>query len=303
MSRNPYDQASRYAAKMDPAGFLCWLLRVMALPLPFRGWLDTRTLPFPGEPDRICDTVAWLGQAAALSWAVVVEFCYEPDERMFGRLLTYLGRLWLERRPDGAQSSRFHVGAVVVNLTGQGSTSGDMQLQGTGLRTLLHVEERNLADEDATATLDGVASGALAWSVLPWIPLMRGGADSGILQRWKELAAAEPDPRRRSDYGGLALVFAEAAGRRVAWHDALKEWNMTESQQVLEWIAEGEAKGERKNKVAYLLRVLQRKFPPGPPPELVSIIQSTTDSTLLTRWFDAAFDAQSLDDFRRAMTA
>jgi hypothetical protein len=286
MSRNRYDQASRYAAKLDPTGFLCWLLQVLALPLPFRGWLDTRTLPFPGEADRICDTVAWLGQAPGLSCAVVVEFCSEPDERMFGRLLTYLGRLWLERRPDGEQNGRFHVGAVVVNLTGQGSTSREMQLQGTGLRTLLQIEERNLADEDAAATLDGVASGALARCVLPWVPLMRAGADSGILQRWKELAAAEPDSRRRSDYGGLALVFAEAAGRRVARHDALKEWNMTESQQVLEWIAEGEAKGERKNKVDYLLRVLRRKFPPGPPPELVSIIQSTTDSTLLTRWFD-----------------
>jgi hypothetical protein len=82
--------------------------------------------------------------------------------------------------------------------------------------------ERDLAEMDAAATLHGVASGALARCVLPWIPTMRGGADSAILQCWQELAAPEPDSRRRSDYGGLALVFAEAAGCRAVWHDALK---------------------------------------------------------------------------------
>ena len=44
MARNRYDQASRYGAKMDPPVFLAWLLRVPALPLPFRACLDTRAL-------------------------------------------------------------------------------------------------------------------------------------------------------------------------------------------------------------------------------------------------------------------
>jgi hypothetical protein len=283
---------------MDADGFLRWLFGVPALPLPFRAWLDTRTLPFPGEPDRICDTVAWLGRPGEpVSWAVPVEFCLTPDATMFGRLLAYLGQLWLERRPDGAPENRFHVGAGVVNLTGQGRTSQDMQLEGTGLRTLLMVKECDLAGQDASTTLDGVAAGTLARCVLPWIPLMRGGAESGILQRWMELAEAEPDSRRRADHGGLAVVFAEAAGRRAVWLDALKEWNMIESQQVLEWIAEGEIKGEIKS----LLRLLQRKFPPGPPEDLVSLIQSCTETSLVARWFDAAIDAQSLDDFRRML--
>src|SRR5437660_185899 len=45
---------------------------------------------------------------------------------------------------------------------------------------------------------------------------------------------AKLDARRRADYGGLALVFAEAAGRLPAWKEAVKEWNRVESQQVLE---------------------------------------------------------------------
>ena len=52
MSQNRFDQACRYAAKMDAAGFLSWLFGVSALPHSFVGWLDTRTLPFPGDPDR-----------------------------------------------------------------------------------------------------------------------------------------------------------------------------------------------------------------------------------------------------------
>jgi hypothetical protein len=94
-------------------------------------------------------------------------------------------------------------------------------------------------------------------------------------------------------------VFAEAAGRRLVWHDALKEWNMTESQQVLEWMAQGEVKGE----IKALLLLLHKKFPPGPSPDLVSFLQSCKDSTLVTRWLAAAIDAASLDDFHRAVGA
>ena len=41
-----FDQAARYVAKLDPPGFLRWLLSSLDPGLAFRGWLDTRTLPF-----------------------------------------------------------------------------------------------------------------------------------------------------------------------------------------------------------------------------------------------------------------
>jgi hypothetical protein len=63
---------------------------------------------------------------------------------------------------------------------------------------------------------------------------MHGGAETGIIQRWIELASQEADSRRRGDFGGLALVSAEAAKRLPVWKEALKEWNVIESQQVLE---------------------------------------------------------------------
>lgn len=309
MPINRYDQASRYAAKLDAAGFLSWLLREEPSNLRFRGWLDTRTLPFPGDPERICDTVAWLSDAdPAIEWALPVEFCIEPDGSLFGRLLVYLGQLWLEVRPTNARGERFHVGAIVVNLTGRGQTSRTMRLRQTGIGTMLDVAERDLADEDAATTLAGIASGALSRCVLSWIPLMQGADEDGIIQQWKELAALEADNRRRSDYGGLALVFADAAGRLAVWKEALKEWNMRESQQVLEWInmgraegrAEGRVEGEAKGEANALLRLLVKRFPPGAPADLTAKIQATADLERLRNWFDLALAAGSLDSFRQA---
>jgi hypothetical protein len=301
MPANRFDQACRYTAKLDAIAFLCWLLHEDPTGLRFRTWLDTRTLPFPGDPERTCDTVAWLADVdPAIEWALVLEFCLAPDEKLFGRLLVYLGQLWREKRPTDAGSERFSVGAVVVNLTGQGRTSRDMQLRQTGVRTLLGVVERNLQDEDAGALLANIAAGSTGRALLPWVPLMRGGDEPAIIQQWLELARQEHDSRRRGDYGGLALVFAEAAKRLPVWKDTLKGWNMVESQQVLEWIAEGEAKGEAKGEANALLQLLELRFPPGAPPELARTIRATTEVARLRSWFKLAYTAECLDAFRQA---
>ncbi len=297
MAVNRFDQACRYAAKMDAVGFLCWLLGETPEELRFRTWLDTRTLPFPGDPERTCDTVAWLGDAdPGVEWALPLEFSLTPDGELFGRLLVYLGQLWLEKRPTDARGERFRVGAVVVNLTGRGQTSRDMALRRTGVRTALGVAECSMAEVDAATVLAGITGGAGARCLLSWIPLMHGGAEAAIIQQWLHLARQEPDSRRRGDYGGLAIVFAEAAGCREVWKEALKGWNVVESQQVLEWIAEGEAKGEANA----LLRLLERKFPPGAPAEVVAAVRATTDLEQLRRWFDMALAAASLVAFRQA---
>jgi hypothetical protein len=298
MSRNRFDQASRYAAKLEPACFVAWLLGTPALPLPFSGWLDTRTLPFPGDPERTCDTVACLATPGATSWAVAIEFCLTPDPALFGRLLVYLGQLWLEQRPSSEQGERYRVAAAVVNLTGQGTTTQDMRLPPTILRTCLEVVERNLALEEAGSLLEQIATDPTQRCLLPWIALMRGGDELAILNLWKDLAAAEPDSRRRSDYGGLAVVFAEAAGRHLLWKEALKGWNMVESQQVREWMTEAEIKA----KVQSILRVLEKKFPAEVPSDLLALIRQSKDVQQLDRWFDAALDANTLSAFREVMS-
>ncbi len=62
MPANAYDQASRYGVQPDPIGYFRWLIPGLDRALGFQGWLDTRTLPFPGTTDRTCDTVADLAK-------------------------------------------------------------------------------------------------------------------------------------------------------------------------------------------------------------------------------------------------
>ena len=53
-----YDQAGRYVIKRQPSAFFTWRAPSLWRTWKFVRWQDTRTLPFPGEPDRVCDTVA-----------------------------------------------------------------------------------------------------------------------------------------------------------------------------------------------------------------------------------------------------
>ncbi len=232
-----------------------------------------------------------------------------------------------KRGPTAA--ARYRVGAVVVNLTGRGDTSRDLRLGRTGVHTCLEVVEVNPSTHRADTTLEAIALGELPRCILPWLPLMQGGDDVDILNRWKEIAAGEPDATRRGDYGGLAIVFAEAAGRLTLWKEALKGWNMRDSQQVLEWIEqgrkegklegklEGEREGQKKGKEQgkkegkkegkiegernALLRLLRKKFSARLPAKLVASIQACDDESRLARWFDSAIDADSLEAFRQAM--
>src|SRR5262249_48206008 len=102
--------------------------------------------------------------------------------------LEYLARLWLELRPPGLPNIRVQVAAAVVNLTGAGSTSLDMALPGTKARTCVGVVERNLRDEGATETLVRMAEARVARCILPFIPLMRGGAGADIIEQRKAIA-------------------------------------------------------------------------------------------------------------------
>ena len=58
---------------------------------------------------------------------------------------------------------------------------------GTSLRTCLAVAERNLRDQVANEALLRIAEGRVARCLLPFIPLMQGGAEASIIERWKQL--------------------------------------------------------------------------------------------------------------------
>jgi hypothetical protein len=300
---NDFDQAARYAAKLNPAGFFHWLVAGLDRVLVFRGWLDTRTLPFPGEPDRTCDTVGSFDPltGTGLPWAIVVEFQSEPEADMLERLHEYVARFRREQRAGADRRVKYQVAAALVNLTGpvQPDTLEMLLPIAADFGLRLKVVLRTMREESAAATLAEMASGRVARCLLPWIPLMHGAAEPAIMEEWKRLAEAEPESRLRADYAGLALVFADLAGRRNEWRQALEGWNVRRSQQVLEWQTEGEVRRARVD----VLRALQIRFQDPVPTDLVALIESLTDLDELSRWHETALKAESLGAFRAVVQA
>jgi hypothetical protein len=74
------------------------------------------------------------------------------------------------------------------------------------------------------------------------------------------------------------------------------------SPQVQEWQNEGYVEGELQTLRGNLLLVLKKCVCKGPvPSDLTETIQATRYIGLLMRWFDAALDAKTLEDFRAVM--
>ncbi len=298
---NDFDQAARFAAKLRPPQFLRWLMPKLDPRLVFRDWLDTRRLPYPGERDRTCDTVADFEDTTAPGrhWAVVVEFESEPDPLGLARLFNYLGQLYLELESDPEKRGKYAVGGALLNLTGaEESDTLEMRLPGREeYGEWLRVVLRTLRTVDGAATLAGIAAGEIDRCLLPWIALMHGAADPGIIKEWRRLADMEEDSRLRRQFGGLAQVFAELARCAPEWKQGLEGWNVGESQVVNEWRAEGDARGSLRTRRADVLRALEIRMKAPPPPEVVKTVESIDSLDELSRWLDAAIAATSLDEF------
>lgn len=160
-----------------------------------------------------------------------------------------------------------------------------------GLR--LRIVLRTLREEDAAATLDAIAAGTVARCLLPWIPLMRGAGEAAIIEKWKELAAAEADVNYRADCGYMAWTFAGLTNHFNLWDQGLKGWNM------IEWPVFRRVRVETTRED--LLRALRLRYPTPIAPELAETIKASTDLDELRRWFDAACTAPDLNAFRAAI--
>jgi hypothetical protein len=254
----------------------------------FLGWLDTRTIPLPGEPDRTCDTVAELAdrRAPEARWALVLEFQTEPRGDILDRLLEYQARLRRELRHGAPRPRPYALAGAVVHLTGPEQPDAlVMDLPGTGVGLALRVGARALREVEAADLLAEIEAGRTARGLLPWVPLMRGAERADIIGRWKDLAGRETDSVRRATAGALALIFAELADRQPPWRAALEGWNMVESTVVAEWIAQGEAKGraegEAKAKRADLLRLLQLRFAEPIAAQVAATVEAQADLEIL----------------------
>jgi hypothetical protein len=236
--------------------------------------------------------------------ALVIEVQSEPEGDMLERLAEYVIRLRREVPAGPRPRDKYEVAGALLNLTGPPQPAAwDMAPAGLGGAGLnFRVVLRTLREESAGDTLAGMAQGQVVPCLLPWIPLMTSGGEAGIIEEWKRLAGLEPDGRLRANYAGLALVFAELADCRNDWKRALEGWNVRQSQQVLEWQAEARAEARVETARAKLLRLLQLRFGSELTPDFIAQMEAQTDLAVLDRWFDQAYAAPTLNDFRAALT-
>jgi hypothetical protein len=186
---------------------------------------------------------------------------------------------------------------------------------------------RTLRDEDAAATLAGIEGGIVSRCMLPWVPLMRGGAEAGTIETWLRLARAEPDANFRADYGSLARTFAKLLPPEPArvWAETLKEWAMEKSpfleevraQARQEWekslleeirareegktLARGRDEGKLIAQRASVLDALRFRFQSSVPADLAAAIEASSNPDELDRWFAAVFAAPTLEEYRRTV--
>jgi hypothetical protein len=305
MAVNVFDQAARYTMKLDPQALFAWLLAASGARLVFARRLDTQTIPFPGDPDRRCDTVAELVSldGSEPPWALVCESQTEPDSDLPDRLLEYMARVRRDLRHGPHGRDRYQVGAAVLSLTGTTPTDTiEMNLPaGVGVEFHWRFATAHFGEKDAPEILRRIGDGQESLCLLPWVPLMRGGDRPETIVQWKEHANRETVTRRKADYGGLARIFADLTNGAQLWRKSLEDWAMKESSAVKEWIAQGLAEGRTTALRNVLLRQMKKRFPQGVPSEMVDAAQNQTDDATLDRWIDAVIDARSAEECRRAI--
>ena len=277
MSR--YNDAELHAIKeLDPQGFLNWQLPEPDPDLVWYTWLESQVSPPTGMPFLRCDCVAGLRSKSGTQppWACLIEAQAQPIPHMGVWLLTYLGLLYVDLRSGPHDRDRFQMLAALLNLT-DGILATDIDWMPPlrpdviplgrhpfGHRSRFWV--RNVRQEKAELTLEGITAGEIALCILVWVPLMAGGDDPQVLERWKQVALLQNEPHLRADYVVLALVFAELADRLAAWSAALKESNVNDSRVAQQWEDKGIEKGRLVGKIQAYQEML--KHQPTPEAEL-----------------------------------
>ena len=290
MPPNPFDQACRYLLRRCPA-LLLWLLDATDDVVVFVRWLNTK-LTIPGFPERENDMIAHVRRQdqGGMPWAIPIEFQVEPDPLMFGRLLVCEGLIWLLEKPTEHPGDRFNLVGLVVNLTGIGASGQDMAWT-AGKGTSLQPIERNLAAVSGASDCprsDRGGQGARA--ALALIPLMIGGGEPGIIQRWLEVAQPETDEHWRADFS-LARVFAGLTGFQEGWKIALEGFNVRQSVVVNDWKADAKIEEDIQGLLTARLG--------GVPADIAAKLAETRDLAVLQTWLILAGQAATLDDFRK----
>lgn len=292
-----YDQAARFAAQADHDAVVRRVLRPTKLDLPFREWLDTRTVPPPGGPDRIADLIAALDRPSGEPVLLVLEFQSEHDPEKLDVTLEETGTLRTRVRHGEERRGKYGVLPALIYLRGKcPDPILDMTLPG-GYGTLHRPLVWEVEADDAAEVVASVERGETSWGMLFWVPLMAGAAEPALIARWRARVEGVSSRGLRHNLVGIALVFSELSRRRVEWGHGLEGFEMTESEVVNGWIRRGMAEGVLEGRRRTLLQILNRRFPGAVPAEVTRLISEQESMDLLSHWTDAAVDAYTFQQF------
>src|SRR5262249_22168111 len=119
---------------------------------------------------------------------------------------------------------------VFVYLTGECPDEGKVSVRtptGRGFTGEPVVWE--VCKDSAPEALAKVESGEYSWGAMFWTSLMAGGEKEDVIRDWVRLRDEKVPEKQRADVTGIVLIFAELAGRRLAWNRVVQGVNMTES--------------------------------------------------------------------------
>jgi hypothetical protein len=284
------------------------------------GFVDSHSVPFPGEPDRRCDTVFEFKRrdGSAPATAMVVEVSSTPQSDIMERLGEYgftfrRTVLYQLRKPP----VKYVVVTRLLNLTGDEQsgtfemTMKDLPDCGMGVWT----KPVTFSRLDATATLAGISSGDIAKCILVWIPLMFKGDLPEVVSEWKRLVNSESDEKMRGAYVILAKTFAAFVDRPI-WQQELEGFNVITSpifdeirnearkEGHKEGLKEGRTETQREVATAFrpeLLEFLTSKFGSGVSSGITARINAELDFEVLNRWFRAARISNTVEEFLKQM--
>jgi hypothetical protein len=293
-----FDHAAGFAAQADPGVVIGRLLAPTGERLRYRDWFSSRAIPLPGGPKRTADLVAILDDpdAPARPALLIFEFQSSHDPEKLGSTLVEAAVFRAYAHHGADNQGKYRVFCGLVYLKGACPEPVlDMTLGGgfgTRHAPLLWEVEK----DDAGAALAAVADSKASWGLLFWIALMTGAEHVAIIARWRELVndpTKVPSSWMRQNLVGIAMLFAELAGRFLVWERVLEGWDMVESQVANRWRAQGDLRTTR----ALLLRLLETKYRGSLSDEVKQLIEHQTDLALLKRWFESALEATTFEQF------
>jgi hypothetical protein len=308
---NDFDQAARYAVRhLGEEEFFRWLLGDgFVAAWRWSKWLDTQAVPFPGEPDRRCDTVGAFDRRAGDQppLAVIVEFMSQTRSVSLRRLTQYGLQVQEDCPYQLNPRVEYDFIGAVLNLTG-GKQDATLNIQppdvgNLGLRGRFKV--LTLASASARAHLTRIAEDPQRRSLLVWTPLMKGADTAKFVGQWRAEVEQEGDPRRRGLLVALARVFAELADRKELWERGLEGIDVERSQVVLEWEKRGELRGEQRGELRssreWVLKILRARLQGEVPADVLRAVEAQEDLATLKSWGETALTGESLDKLWVAM--